>query len=178
MLRKVILTRLPTSDEGTFGQLITDSGWFCVTGELTWHNDAENTSCITANIVLCQYLWSEKHQRKVYHIVGIIMGYDDAGKPILQPLPDGRTEVEIHSANLMGDPSKGYVKQLLGCIALGQQVVIFPAGTLPGQTKDQRGVTGSFDDVLAFEQEMSNQDFELWIRWAEGAEPCPKSDAQ
>lgn len=161
MLRKVILTRFPTSDEGTFGQLIADSGWFCATGELPWRDNVPDISCILPGIYTCNYRWSEKHQRSVYHVDGVV----------------GHTAIEVHSANLMGDPAKGYLKQLLGCVALGQAVSVFPAGTLPGQTKAQRGVTGSFDDVLAFEKEMAHQDFELWIRWAEGAEPCPASHA-
>ena len=63
--------------------------------------------------------------------------------------------IEIHSANFGGDASKGFVTQLLGCIALGTSI-----GILNGQL----AVMSSKTAIAAFEAKQAQQDFILTIR--------------
>ena len=125
-MRQAYIKRTDTSDAGTFGQIVTDSGLARVTGELPWHDNQPGISCIPTGIYTVTWRRSPKHG-VCYHVENVA----------------GRTDIEIHSANWVGDKAKGYKCQLLGCIAPGMKV-----GILNGQ----RAVISSaaaLDDLIA-----------------------------
>ncbi len=142
------LTRTKTSDAGTFGKLWV-LGHSFVTGELPDRGNVEGLSSIPVGTYLCKYQFSPKFQRPVYH---------------LQNVP-GRTFVEIHPANLMGDRTKGLACELNGCIALG-----FAKGVLDGQ----EAILESRPAIRAFEELVKGEDFELTIidEYLEAGEPA------
>lgn len=136
-MRRALLTRDQASDEGTFGTFMSDSSFFCHTGELPWRENESNFSCIPEGTYLCTYRASEKHG-DCYHVEGV----------------SGRTAIEIHSANFVGDATKGFKCQLLGCIALGLGV-----GSLDGQ----KALISSVMARTLLEQDMNGESFELKI---------------
>lgn len=146
-MRTATLFRGPSTNEGTFGVLTTPEGFHCVTLELPDRANSTGRSCIQKGTYPCNRRWSEAHKRDVYHV----------------DKTPGRSNIEIHSANLAGDVDMGYVSQLLGCIALGSARATFPAGIHPAGKLDQCGVTASVITVAAFEKHMDNQDFMLSI---------------
>jgi len=141
-MRKAVLTRIETGDEGTFGEILTDSGFKCFSGELPWRNNAPGKSCIPAGIYVCQYLFSPKHG-KCYHVDHITA-------------VKGRSDIQIHSANWMGDETRGKKCQLLGCIAPGLKM-----GVLGGQ----KAVLASKQALGALEADLDRAEFELTISW-------------
>lgn len=66
-----------------------------------------------------------------------------------------RSGIRLHSANFMGDDSKGYRRQLNGCISLGEKL---------GTMDDQRALLVSSPAIRRFERLMGQQQFELEIR--------------
>lgn len=134
---RIQLSRLETSDEGTFGVLsIGDSHYF--SGELPNRNNKPNASCIPEGTYTCVWTYSPKLRRKAYLI----------------NVPN-REGIRIHSANFMGDDTKGFKKQLNGCIALGQKI-----GTMDGQ----KAILLSSPAVREFEDCMAGRPFELEIK--------------
>lgn len=150
-MRKATLTRNETSDEGTFGTLLTDDGFTCRTVELPWEKNAQGKSCIPTGKYLFRVTDSPKHG-KCYE------EWDDPATPRKEDVP-GRDHIQIHSANWAGDKSKGFFSQLLGCIALGTTVETMktPEG------KMQKGVTNSKATIAAFMAHMRGETFELTI---------------
>lgn len=136
-MRKATLTRSPSTDEGTFGRLVADSGFFCFTGELPWRANATGTSCIPPGKYTCSWRYSPKHG-DCYHVDGV----------------PGRTDIEIHAANFVGDAARGLRCQLLGCIAPGTGI---------GQLDGQRAIVSSKIALLALETEFKREPFELTI---------------
>ena len=63
--------------------------------------------------------------------------------------------IEIHSANFAGDAGKGYISQLLGCIALGTSI---------GILNNQLAVLNSKGAIAAFEAKQDKQYFTLTIK--------------
>lgn len=155
-MRTGTLVSAPSTDEGTFGKLTLDSEHSWVTGELPWRLNAADISCVPrGHTYTAKVSWSPKHGMALYHLVDV---------------PD-RTVVEIHAANLMGDVKLGWVAQLLGCIALGLKVDVFPAGTsfaldVPPLGKAQRGVVGSRIALEQFMGELHGEDLALTIQGA------------
>lgn len=145
---KVTINRHLSSDEGVFGVLSTD-GFKAFSLELPYRENKIGVSCIPAGTYRVEWLWSPKHERKVYHV---------------QNVP-GRTMVELHSFNLAGDADKGYIAQAQGCISLGEEVSVFRGDSIPKLTKPQRGVTNSAKTVAAFEEHMKREPFDLEILW-------------
>jgi uncharacterized protein DUF5675 len=93
------LIRQPTTDEGTFGDLVELK---LKTLELPWRDNDSSFSCIPCGAyVAAPYMSPTKGA--VYLLQGV----------------EGRSMIEIHSANFGGDVNKGWQSQLLGCIALG-----------------------------------------------------------
>jgi len=142
-MRRAILTRTETGDEGTFGTLLTDTGFTCRTGELPWrdlnkdgHGD-QNVSCIPAGKYLCRFKNSPSHG-PCYHVENV----------------PGRVGIEIHAANFMGDKLKGKRCELRGCIAPGLAVK---------EIHGQRGISSSRDALAALEEDLGESDFELVI---------------
>ena len=164
MMKRAILTRTETGDQGTFGRLVVEGTDFnCVTLELPWRNNASGKSCIPAGTYLFKMTNSPKH--------GLCYEeWDDPATKEKEDVPD-RDHIQIHSANLAGDEAKGYISQLLGCLALGVEAVTFKAGTPPAGDKDQRGISASRATVEAFEKEMDYKQVRLVLQWRKGAEP-------
>ena len=154
-MRSATLTREETSHEGTFGTLETDQGFTCRTGELPWRDNARGVSCIPAGTYQVNWRFSPKHG-DCWHIDGV----------------PGRSDVEIHSANLMGNIDEGFCSQLLGCIAPGGSVETFNAGTVKGQEKNQKGVVGSGAKLKELQADLASEPFTLIIVWAPGVGPA------
>jgi hypothetical protein len=136
-MRYATLTREESTDQGTFGRLETDSGLTLRTGELPWRDNASGKSCIPPGTYTVTFRNSPKHG-PCYHVENV----------------PGRTDIEIHSANWMGDREKGFRCELLGCIAPGVTI-----GNLSGQ----RAVISSRMAISMLEEAMGRETFELTI---------------
>lgn len=138
----IVLQRLETSDEGTFGRIdLADGGSFSTffTGELPWRDNAPNISSIPPGLYRCLWTFSNRFHRPVYLINSV----------------EKRTGVRIHPANLMGSTDKGFKAQLNGCIALGEKL---------GWIAGQKAVLLSQPAVRKFETIMEHNEFTLEIR--------------
>ena len=135
------LVRKQSSDEGTFGVLTLFDGTTFQTGELPWRVNLQGKSCIPAGTYTCHWRESPKHGW-CYHVDWV----------------EGRSDVEIHSANWMGDADKGYKCQLLGCIALGMTL---------GELEGQMAVLSSLDAIAKFHEIMAGAPFQLVISQGE-----------
>ena len=134
------LSRKETSDEGTFGVLTFENNgrsWF--TGELPWRDNASNISCLPTGLYPCRPTFSSRFNRVLYLV-------DKTGP---------RTGIRIHSANFMGDLSKGYKCQLNGCIALGNKL---------GWINKQKAIIGSSSAMISFQQYINGREFQLEIQ--------------
>jgi hypothetical protein len=138
MIRSATLQRTSSTDEGTFGIFTSDSGFQCYTGELPWRNNENGISCIPAGVYDVVMAYSPKHGEQLYHV---------------QNVPN-REAIEIHPANWMGDKSKGFKCDLLGCIALGAD---------QGELDGQQAVLHSGPAVMALERDMNLNPFSLTI---------------
>lgn len=95
------LTRIETSDHGTFG-ILDLPGFRCHVAEPPWRDNAAGISCIPPG----QYLvepWSSKRFPRTFHLTGV----------------PGREAVLIHSGNLAGDAQKGMLRHTMGCLLPG-----------------------------------------------------------
>lgn len=140
-MNDIILVRLESTDQGTFGRLIVNrTGWSCATAELPWRDNARNRSCIPAGKYECDYLESSASgkYRKVYHV---------------KDVPD-RSGILIHAGNLAGDVEKGYKSDVDGCILLG---------TARGMLGTQYAVLSSKDAVKEFAIQLGRKPATLWI---------------
>lgn len=135
---KVILKRNESTDEGTFGT-ITYNDFTCYSGELRWDNNQPNISCIPKGVYVCHWTYSQKFKKMMY---------------LLENVPN-RGGIRIHSANLMGNDSKGFKRQLNGCIALGEKI---------GQIEGQKALLLSKPAIRRFEQLLNGKSFILEIR--------------
>lgn len=135
-----VLTRVPSTDQGTLGNFVLEDGTTFYSIELPWQNNNRGMSSIPPGIYTCHWIKSPKHG-ECYQVMNV---------------PE-RDMIEIHSANFAGDTSKGYISQLLGCIALGSSI-----GILNGQL----AVLNSKGAIATFEDKQAQQDFQLTIRLA------------
>lgn len=134
----IVLQRLETSDEGTFGKItVGDQTWH--TGELPWRDNAAMISCIPPGTYPVVMAPSHRFGRDLYR---------------LSDVPD-RTAILIHPANFCGDRLCSLESELNGCIALGMTF-----GTLRGQ----KAVLASRKAVAQFEAALNREPFELEIR--------------
>lgn len=100
------IQRDASTDEGTTGTITSDSGVLKLrTIELPWRNNEGGHSCIPPGTYVAA-MFKSPSKGLVY---------------LLRDVP-GHSMIEIHPANWAGDTSKGWVSQLLGCIALGMGV--------------------------------------------------------
>lgn len=136
-MRTVTLTRNETGDEGTFGTLVTDSGFTCATGELPWRDNEPNESAVPPGIYIGRWRFSPKHGM-CYHIENV----------------PGRTDIEVHAANFMGDTGRGFKCELRGCIAPGQGV---------GYIDGQQAILSSAKALKDLVADLNEEDFELTI---------------
>ena len=135
-----ILTRAPSTDQGTFGNLVLDNGMSYCTLELPWEENKPSESCIPPGVYNCKWIKSPKHGN-VYQVLDV---------------PD-RSMIEIHPANFAGDKDRGFISELEGCIALGQKI-----GVLQGQL----ALLSSKFAITDFHVTQRKQDFKLTVRWA------------
>lgn len=153
---QAILDRTESCDEGTFGWLRVlnettgDELFACATAELPWRDNAPMISCIPPGRY--EFHWREDSPKHgaVYEAASV----------------EGRSNIQIHAANLAGDESKGYVKQLDGCIAPGRSVVGFRAGNKPAGARDQRGVSASKSALVDLVAVLRKEPFVLTIKEA------------
>lgn len=145
-MQKITLTRLESTSQGTFGilQFIhsdDDHDWLesFYTGELPWRDNASNVSCIPTGTYRAIWSFSPRFKRYMYELAEV----------------PNRAGIRIHSANLMGDDTKGYKRQLNGCIALGEKL-----GTMNGQ----KALLVSSPAIRRFETALAGQPFELGIK--------------
>lgn len=136
-MKHALLTRTEEGDQGTFGVLDFD-GKRVFTGELPDRDNAPGVSRIPAGKYLCRFTYSPAFKRKMYAVEGV----------------KGRSGIRIHSANLMGDKTKGFQSHLLGCIALGER---------RGSIKGQKAILVSKPAISKLESHMDGEDFELEI---------------
>ena len=134
------LIRMETSDEGTFGKIYLPDGLTFFTGELPWRENQNDISCIPEGNYFCTWTFSNRFKRNMY---------------LVTPVRD-RAGIRIHSANLMGDSTKGFKKQLNGCISLGEKF---------GWIEGQKAILASGPAVRRFEEHMDHKPFSLEITW-------------
>ncbi len=137
-MRRVRIDRRHSTDMGTFGRLTTE-GFSAFTGELPWRDNARGLSCIPAGVYRCVWARSPRLKRSTYRIMGV----------------RDRSGVLFHSANLMGDKTRGFIAQVEGCIAIGEAL---------GFIKGQAAVLRSMPAVRRFESIIpAGEPFELEI---------------
>lgn len=136
-MKKVLLLRDPSTDQGTFGKLITE-GFSCVTLELPWKENRSNISSIPAGKYRCYWTYSPRFKRRMYLVDGV----------------PGRAGIRIHPANIYS--------QLNGCIALGETLGVM--GTkINGQPTRVQAILRSAPAVREFETLMDGKPFLLEI---------------
>lgn len=142
-MERIILKRKSSNDSGTFGE-INYCGKTFYTGELPYrdlNNDGysdSDISCIRPGVYLAKVTYSERFSTNLYELFNV----------------EKRFSIRIHSANFMGDKSKGYKCQLNGCIALGRSI---------GILNNQKAILQSKDAVKEFMTLLGNNDFELEV---------------
>lgn len=141
-MRRIILTRLESSDQGTFGTIQVPNGDYVeyfYSGELNWLDNRSNVSCIPKGLYRCTWTYSPRFNRHMYLVEGVT---DRAG-------------IRKHSANFMGDDTKGFKRQLNGCIALGEKL---------GWIDRQKALLLSAPAMRRFEALLAGETFELEIK--------------
>lgn len=102
MTRHVVtLSRMETSNEGTFGKL-RHGDLRLYTGEPPWKNNQPNVSCIPPGEYICT-----PHKSPTFGPCFKLMGVP------------GRTNILIHPGNWVGDVDAGYISDSKGCICPG-----------------------------------------------------------
>jgi hypothetical protein len=140
----VTIYRIERGDQGVFGRLFYKQ-FKCFTGELPDRDNQSNISCIPDGLFKVVWDYSVHLKKYTYHVIGI-------------PKREG---VRIHSANLMGDTTKGWKAQLLGCIALGEKI---------GYINKQRAILVSQPAVRIFNEMLAKQTFMLEIKCLKSSE--------
>jgi Family of unknown function (DUF5675) len=93
----IVLQRLTTSSEGTFGTLLVNGRPYYVTLELPWKNNQKDVSCIPPGEYKATRMFSEKFKKVLF---------------VLHNVP-GRDLIEFHIGNK--------VENTNGCILLGSE---------------------------------------------------------
>lgn len=130
------LTRLETSDQGTFGRFVS-GGLGLFSGELPDHANAPDVSCIPVGTYQCIFTPSPAFGRRLYLVAG----------------DHRRSGIRIHPANLEGD-NPPWLKQLNGCIALGERL---------GWMGKQKAILLSAPAVRRLEEHFAGKPFTLEI---------------
>ena len=139
VLPHVVIERAESGDQGTFGQLYAPNGFRRYTGELPDRGNAPNISRLEpAGRYEAIWTYSPRFRRYMYILIGTAP----------------RAGIRAHSANFMGDDTKGYRRQLNGCIALGERL---------GWMDRQKALLLSAPAVREFEMTMQRQPFQLEI---------------
>jgi hypothetical protein len=133
----VLLERLETGDHGTFGRIVLP-GLSLFTGELPYRDNLPNLSCLPDGVYNVVWTFSPAFRREMYLMLGT----------------HPRAGIRKHSANFMGDRTKGLRSQLYGCIALGERL---------GWMGGQKALLLSAPAVRRFEDHMERKPFKLEI---------------
>lgn len=99
-MEKLLLDRLRTSDDGTFGQLIRNGHQIAVTCELPWNDNVPRISCIPKGVYMVTQFTSPSKNKAVDNQVYLLHEVTN------------RDNIEIHIAN--------WPHELLGCIGVGK----------------------------------------------------------
>ena len=142
-MKTAYLLRGKSTDEGTFGYMLSQSGiWNSL--ELPNRDNQKNISSIPKGEYICKIRFSPHFKRITYHLQDV----------------DSRTYILLHSANFAGDIEKGYQSHLNGCIALGKS-----RGAFKNKHGDfQKAILTSRMAVREFMESMDNEDFKLIIK--------------
>jgi len=92
--------------------VLTYGDFSCKTLELPWINNKKNVSCIPSGIYTCRKINSPKNGECI-EILGV----------------KNRTHIQIHSVN--------FVRQLLGCIGVGEEHIDFNEDGIPDVTNSR-----------------------------------------
>lgn len=138
---KVVITRGPSTDAGTFGVLRAERDslvFTCYTGELPWRDNKPNISCIPAGLYVVTRYASSRF-----------------GNTYLVNDVSRRSGILFHAANYFGNRDIGLRTDVEGCIGLGM-----------GKAKlnGQAGLTHSRHAITAFENFLSFNSFDLEIK--------------
>lgn len=134
----VLLSRFDQGDQGCFGRWQAP-GLVLFSGELPYRDNLPNVSCLPESEHDVEWTYSPVFRRFMYLLLGTAP----------------RAGIRAHSANFMGDESKGYRRQLNGCIALGERL---------GWMDKQKALLLSAPAVRRFEAYMEHKPFRLEIR--------------
>jgi len=140
------ITRQGTTDQGTVGRAVLDTGEEWDTLELPWRGNQHLVSCIPAGNYVASMTWSNRFARMLYEVSNV----------------PNRTAIRIHSGNWAGDAGHGWRTDVDGCILVGQEV-----GTIEGQLALIRS-TMALNDFHAATHGMP---FDLVIQWQLGSNP-------
>lgn len=141
-MRRITLTRLESTDHGTFGTFVVPSDEYLeyfYSGELPWRENRTGISCIPVGLYKVDRVDWLKKNKKVFMVLNV----------------KGRGGILIHSANYMGDSLKGFKTQLMGCIALGERL---------GQMEGQKALLLSSPAIRRFEALLNGEPFELEVK--------------
>ena len=142
MAQRFKLIRLETSEQGTFGILVSqDFKFMCYTVEQPWLNNAFNVSCIPTGVYDASVVDSPRFGQPLYRL------NDKQTAP--------RSAILMHIGNWGGDKSKGYKSNFEGCIGLGMDYTDNLAG--------QKAVTRSGEAFNKFYEYTDKQDIVLEI---------------
>lgn len=134
----VVLERFDKSDQGCFGHYWT-SGLSLFSGELPDRGNQPSLSCIPPKLYQVVWALSPRLKRFTYRLLGT----------------EPRLGILEHSANFMGDITKGLKAQLNGCIALGEKL---------GWMDGQKALLLSVPAIRRFEAHMGHAPFILEVR--------------
>ena len=133
-------------DQGTPGDIV-DGDWRIHVLQLPWRDDKPEVSREPSGVKLILKWGNSPKHGPCY---------------ICAKASDGRTMIEVHSANVAGDASNGFASQLEGCFAPGLSFVLFPVGTKLNDKltlgKAQWGVSGSKEAVEEFVKHFQDSD--------------------
>lgn len=95
---QVKIIRIESGPEGTFGVLLIDNKFFCLTLERPWENNKREVSCIPTGVYDCQKIDSP-HFGLCYEIMNV----------------KDRTEILIHNGSFVNDTK--------GCVLIGRSIL-------------------------------------------------------
>jgi len=141
-MKTAYLLRGDSTDEGTFGYIISQNGiWNSL--ELPNRDNQKNISSIPKGEYICKIRKSPRFG-VTFHVTNV----------------KGRTYILMHSANFAGDTQKGYQSHLNGCISMGKRKGAFKNKF----GNKQKAILSSRKAVREFNESMDNEPFKLIIK--------------
>ncbi|QNJ59190.1 hypothetical protein [Vibrio phage vB_ValS_PJ32] len=132
---RAVLTRYPSTDQGTLGRLELPNGEIICTIELPDRENRSNISRIPAGTYLVTPWKSNKF--------GNVWIVNDV---------ENRTYILIHKGNVAGDTKKGYRTHSNGCILIGMaHAVIYGQLAVSNSAKALRVCHAALDEYSSFE---------------------------